>query len=46
MTTVTNITELNAAFVAAAGVTAPGTVVTITLGNDITYLGRIAGVTK
>ncbi|MES2193352.1 MAG: cadherin-like domain-containing protein [Pseudomonadota bacterium] len=40
MTTVTNITELNAAFVAAAGVSAPGTVVTITLGNDITYLGN------
>src|SRR6188768_3356237 len=38
MTTVTNITELNAAFVAAAGV-ASGTV-TITLGNDITYSGN------
>jgi hypothetical protein len=36
MTTVTNITELNAAIVAADGVAAPGTV-TITFGNDISY---------
>jgi hypothetical protein len=40
MTTVTNITELNAAIAAAAGVTAPGSVVTITLGDDITYRGN------
>ena len=37
MTTVTNIAQLNAAIVAADGVTAPGTVVTITLGNDIRF---------
>jgi hypothetical protein len=37
MTTVTSIAQLNAAIVAADGVTAPGTV-TITLGSDITYI--------
>ena len=37
MTTVTNIAQLNAAIVSAAGVTAPGTVVTITLGNNIRF---------
>src|SRR3954447_21647194 len=36
MTIVTTIAQLNAAIVAAAGVTAPGTV-TITLGSDIAY---------
>ncbi|CAN7528088.1 cadherin-like domain-containing protein [Bradyrhizobium sp. LjRoot220] len=36
MTTVTSIAQLNAAIVAAAGVTAPGTV-TITLGSNITF---------
>ncbi|WP_249144911.1 hypothetical protein [Bradyrhizobium sp. AUGA SZCCT0274] len=41
MTTVTNIAQLNAAIVSAAGVTAPGTVVTITLGNNIS-LGATA----
>ncbi|MCK1474976.1 cadherin-like domain-containing protein [Bradyrhizobium sp. 197] len=39
MSTVTNMTQLNAAIVAADGVTAPGTVVTITLGNDISLGG-------
>ncbi|MBR1251022.1 cadherin-like domain-containing protein [Bradyrhizobium sp. AUGA SZCCT0169] len=41
MTTVTSIAQLNAAIVSAAGVTAPGTVVTITLGNNIS-LGATA----
>jgi hypothetical protein len=35
MTTITNIAQLNAAIVAADGVTAPGTTVTITLGSNI-----------
>ena len=41
MTTVTSMAQLNAAIVSAAGVTAPGTVVTITLGNNIS-LGATA----